>query len=305
MSGNNNNIYGKAIPFMIVALVVILVGTIVTVFIPLMTKEMHPKLETLKPYTALEMAGRNIYQKEGCMNCHTQTVRPLKSDVVRYGEYSKAGENFYERPFLWGSKRTGPDLARIGGKYTDTWHVDHFMNPRAMFAKSNMPKYDWFATTPINTEETARSMDVLKFPYTPDEIKALKDKKEMDAIVAYMQVIGTSVPRSTAISVNPSDYMNAVNPFAGNEAAIQQGKVLYDTHCYMCHGYDGKGNNIGAPIADLVSPEVPDGQVFVAIANGLDSMMPGFLNISTKDDIWHMVAYVRSLSDKAADAKKE
>lgn len=304
MSGNNNNIYGKVIPFTITALVVILVGTIVTVFIPLMTKEMHPKLETLKPYTALEMAGRNLYQKEGCMNCHTQTVRPLKSDVVRYGEYSKAGENFYERPFLWGSKRTGPDLARIGGKYTDTWHIDHFMNPRSMFAKSNMPKYDWFAKKAINTEETTRSMDVLKFPYTPDEIKALKDKTEMDAMVAYMQVIGTSVPKSTAISVNPSDYTNATNPFAGNEAAIQKGKVLFDTDCYMCHGYEGKGTNIGAPIADLVSPEVPDGQIFVSVANGIDSMMPGFLNISTKNDIWNIAAYVRYLSNSAAEAKK-
>lgn len=305
MSGNNNNIYGKAIPFMIVALAVILVGTIVTVFVPLMTKEMHPKLETLKPYTALEMAGRNIYQKEGCMNCHTQTVRPLKSDVVRYGEYSKAGENYYERPFLWGSKRTGPDLGRIGGKYTDVWHVTHFMDPRIMFPKSNMPKYNWFATTPIDTEETVRSMDVLKFPYTPDEINALKAKTEMDAMVAYMQIIGTSVPKSTAVSVNPADYNNAVNPFRGNEKAIQQGKVLFDTHCYMCHGVDGKGNNIGAAIPDLVIPEVPDGQLFTAIANGLEGMMPGFLNVSTKNDIWYMSAYIRQLSEKAAEAKKE
>lgn len=304
MSGNNNDIYGKAVPFMIIALVVILVGTIVTVFIPLMTKEMHPKLGDLKPYTALELAGRNIYQAEGCTTCHTQTVRPLKTEVLRYGEYSKAGENYFERPFLWGSKRTGPDLGRIGGKYTDQWHIDHFKNPRSMFSQSNMPKYDWFFDKPINIDETVKSMDVLKFPYTPGEINELKNKKQIDAIVAYMQVVGTSVPKSSLVTANNEEYLNAKNPFAKNPEAIKAGKVLYDTHCYMCHGENGIGNNIGSPIPSLVIPEVTDGQIFVAIANGLDGLMPGFLNVTTKNEIWYIAAYVRELSEAAAPAQK-
>lgn len=300
MSENNNNIYGKAVPFTIVALVVILIGTIITVFIPLMMKEMHPKSADLKPYTALEMAGRNIYQKEGCMNCHTQTVRPLSFDVLRYGEYSKGGESYYEHPFLWGSKRTGPDLARIGGKYNDQWHIDHFTNPRHMFPKSNMPKYDWFLTKKVDVEETVKSMDVLKYPYTPEEISDLKNKTEMDAIVAYMQVIGTAIPKTSLVTADPEQYRDAINPFSGKEEAIQKGKALYDTHCYMCHGENGIGTNIGAPISDLVIPQVPDGQLFVAIANGLEGMMPGFLNVSTQNDIWYMVTYIKNLADKAA-----
>lgn len=296
----NTNIYGKAIPFMIIALVVILVGTIITVFIPLMTKEMHPKLTDLKQYKAIEIAGRNIYQAEGCNSCHSQTVRPLKSDVLRYGEYSKAGENYYERPFLWGSKRTGPDLARIGNKYSDQWHLEHFKNPQDMFPQSNMPKYDWLYVKPIDTEETAKSMDVLKFPYTQEEINALKNKKQIDALIAYMQVIGTSVSKRAFVTVNEGDYENKSNPFAGNDQAIKNGKLLYDAHCYMCHGTTGQGNNIGASIPTLVTPQVPDSQLFVSIANGLEGVMPGFLNVSTKNEIWYMVAYIRSLADKAA-----
>ena len=124
-------LYRKPIMFAIVATVVIRVGTIVTMFYPMFPEGMHPKLDNLKPYTALQLAGKDIYMREGCNNCHTQTVRPLKTEVMRYGEYSKAGEFAYDRPFLWGSKRTGPDLARIGGKYPDAWHYQHFENPQA------------------------------------------------------------------------------------------------------------------------------------------------------------------------------
>jgi cytochrome c oxidase cbb3-type subunit 2 len=133
------DIYRKPIMFAIISAVVILIGTAVTMFIPMMTSHMHPKLEALKPFTPLQLAGRDIYQREGCNNCHTQTVRPLRTEVMRYGEYSKAGEFAYDYPFLWGSKRTGPDLARIGKKYPDAWHVRHFEDPRAFFARSNMP----------------------------------------------------------------------------------------------------------------------------------------------------------------------
>src|SRR5574340_1165361 len=144
-------LYKKPIMFAVVALVVILIGTAVTLFYPMITPEMHPKTDNLKPYTALQLAGRDIYQREGCVNCHTQTVRPLRTEVMRYGEYSKAGEFAYDRPFLWGSKRTGPDLARIGGKYPDEWHYRHFENPKTFFDKTNMPAYAWLKQNKLNT----------------------------------------------------------------------------------------------------------------------------------------------------------
>jgi cytochrome c oxidase cbb3-type subunit 2 len=188
-------IYKKPIMFAIVAAVVILIGTAVTMFYPMLTPEMHPKLENLKPYTALQLAGRDIYQREGCHYCHTQTVRPLKTEVMRYGEYSKAGEFAYDHPFLWGSKRTGPDLARIGGKYPDAWHYAHFENPQQFLPESNMPAYAWLKKNKLDVQDVADHMKALDFPYTPEEINALNGKNEMDALVAYMQVIGAAVTK--------------------------------------------------------------------------------------------------------------
>ncbi len=182
------NLYSKPILFAIVAAVVILIGTAVTMFIPMLTPEMHPKLANLKPYTALQLAGKDIYQREGCNNCHTQTVRPLKTEVMRYGEYSKAGEFAYDRPFLWGSKRTGPDLARIGGKYPDKWHEIHFDNAQAIFAESNMPAYGWMKNNKLDPAEIQAHMKANDFPIAPDEIAELKNKNELDALIAYVQV---------------------------------------------------------------------------------------------------------------------
>ncbi|MEF3254204.1 MAG: cbb3-type cytochrome c oxidase subunit II, partial [Deferribacterales bacterium] len=158
MSGHGNGLYSKALLFTIVATITVLIGTFVTMFYPMMRDEMHPKLENLKPFTPLELAGRNIYMREGCMNCHTQTVRPLKADVLRYGDYSKAGEFYYDRPHLWGSKRTGPDLARVGGKYPDDWHYQHMANPQAFYEKSNMPKYDFLNKKKINIAQTVAGL---------------------------------------------------------------------------------------------------------------------------------------------------
>jgi len=186
----------KPILFSIVAVVVILVGTSVTMFYPMMTEELHPRLAGLKPYTALQLAGKDIYQREGCNGCHTQTVRPLKAEVMRYGEYSKAGEFAFDRPFLWGSKRTGPDLARIGGKYPDGWHEAHFDNPQAMYAESNMPAYGWIKANKLDPSDIEAHMKANDFPFTREEIAILKTKTEMDALVAYVQVIGTAVPRA-------------------------------------------------------------------------------------------------------------
>src|SRR4030066_1437020 len=132
MAGIHDKLHSSPVIFALLAAVTILVGTIVTMFVPMLTDQMHPRLENLKPFTPLQLAGRDIYQREGCNNCHTQTVRPLKTEVMRYGEYSKAGEFAYDHPFLWGSKRTGPDLARVGGKYSNLWHYLHMEDPRQM-----------------------------------------------------------------------------------------------------------------------------------------------------------------------------
>ena len=298
MSDNKNSIYSKSVLFTAIVTVAVIVGSVITAFIPLAMKDMHPKLDNLKPYTALQLAGRDLYQKEGCFNCHTQTVRPLKADVLRYGEYSKAGENYYERPFLWGSKRTGPDLARIGGKYSDQWHIDHFNNPQAFYPLSNMPKYTWLASKPIDIEQTKRGMDVLGFSYTKEDIDALKGKTQLDAMVSYMQVIGISVERKNYVAVSPDDYQNAQNPFKDNIASAEKGRVLYENNCFFCHGQNGEGTSIASGITDLVGDDTPDGQIFVAIANGIPEMMNEHVNLMTKNDIWNLVSYCRMLAAK-------
>jgi cytochrome c oxidase cbb3-type subunit 2 len=305
------DIYRRPIIFVIIATIVILIGTIATVFIPMFTPQMHPRLENLKPFTPLQLAGRDLYQREGCNNCHTQTVRPLKTEVMRYGEYSKAGEFYYDRPFLWGSKRTGPDLARIGGKYPDAWHYRHFEDPRRFFPRSNMPSYGWLKDRLINPEEVKRHMDALNLPYTEDDIEALKDKTEMDALVAYIQVIGTAVTRKpvTRAVVRIKKEEHIPNPFVGDPEAIKKGKVLFEEHCAMCHGDTGKGD-IGPSLVDNVffyeEGDLPDDDYFEVIYNGtFEGMieegrhgrggMPSFGDELQKDEIWSIISYIRSL----------
>jgi len=157
----------------------------------------------LEPRNALELSGQNIYVSEGCYGCHSQQIRPFVDETLRYGHYSMAGESVYDRPFQWGSKRTGPDLARVGGRYSNEWHEIHLIDPRAVVPTSNMPGYPWLAETPINIEETVASMKVLKklgHPYSDDEIAAaaasLTDKTQLDALVAYLQDLGTAMPKN-------------------------------------------------------------------------------------------------------------
>src|SRR5512141_1927318 len=154
----------KPILFLLLATATILVGTVVTMVAPFRWIN-DPKLAiaSVKPYTPLQLEGRDLYMREGCNNCHTQTVRPLLSDTERYGEYSKSGEFVYDQPFLWGSRRNGPDLARIGGKYPDAWHVKHMKDPRSMVPRSNMPSYD-FLNRPLDTSLSEKKMKALKFP---------------------------------------------------------------------------------------------------------------------------------------------
>jgi len=151
----------------------------------------------VKPYPALQLAGRDIYVREGCYNCHSQMIRPFRSETERYGAYSVAGESVYDRPFQWGSKRTGPDLARVGGRYSDEWHVIHLMNPRDVVPASNMPGYPWLMEASVNGETVQRKMDVLQMlgdPYSDEEIAAaaaaVDGKTEMQALVAYLQGLG-------------------------------------------------------------------------------------------------------------------
>ena len=153
----------------------------------------------LAPYTALQLAGRDVYIREGCYNCHSQMIRPFRAETLRYGEYSKAGEFVYDHPFQWGSKRTGPDLHRVGGKYSDDWHRIHLNNPRDLVPESNMPAYSWLEKSTLDPADMAPKMKALRVvgvPYSDDEIaKAgddVKGKTEMDAVVAYLQVLGTA-----------------------------------------------------------------------------------------------------------------
>lgn len=154
----------------------------------------------LEPYTPLQLAGRDIYVREGCYNCHSQMIRPFRAETERYGHYSVAGEFVYDRPFQWGSKRTGPDLARVGGRYSDDWHRVHLINPRDVVPESIMPGYPWLADTPVardNIETKLRVLKRLGHPYTEEQIEgayaALEGKTEMDAMIAYLQSLGTAI----------------------------------------------------------------------------------------------------------------
>jgi cytochrome c oxidase cbb3-type subunit II len=151
----------------------------------------------VKPYTALQLEGRDIFIREGCYNCHSQMVRPLRAETERYGHYSLAGESVYDHPFQWGSKRTGPDLARVGGRYSDEWHRVHLSNPRDVVPESNMPAYAWLAKESVDATLTPRKLELMRrlgVPYTQQEIDqaaaAVQDKTEMEALIAYLQGLG-------------------------------------------------------------------------------------------------------------------
>jgi cytochrome c oxidase cbb3-type subunit 2 len=154
----------------------------------------------LKPYTALQLAGRDVYIREGCSNCHSQMIRPLRAETERYGHYSVPGEFVYDRPFLWGSKRTGPDLARVGGRYSDEWHRVHLANPRDMVPESNMPAYAWLERAALDGADVTARMSVLRrlgVPYTDEDIAGaepgVRGKTEMEAVIAYLQSLGAAL----------------------------------------------------------------------------------------------------------------
>jgi cytochrome c oxidase cbb3-type subunit 2 len=218
---------------LVLSFLVVTIGGLVQIVPLFYLQNTIEKVEGMRPYTPLELAGRDIYIREGCYVCHSQMIRPMRDEVERYGHYSLAAESMYDHPFQWGSKRTGPDLARVGGKYSNSWHVDHLSNPEAIVPESVMPKYAFLSTTPISAEFMAGEMKTHRLvgvPYTDDEIANAKadfaaqanpdgdtsgltarygtkvtvanfdgqpELTEMDALVAYLQVLGTLVDFST------------------------------------------------------------------------------------------------------------
>ena len=184
----------------VLTLLTVSVGGLVEI-VPLFNqKSTTEPVQGLKPYDALQLAGRDVYRREGCYNCHSQMIRPFRAETLRYGPYSVAGEFVYDHPFQWGSKRTGPDLHRVGGKYSDQWHRVHLINPRDLVPESNMPGYPWLATGTIDATQLQANMRALRrvgVPYTDEDIakapEMVKGKTEMDAMIAYLQGLGTAI----------------------------------------------------------------------------------------------------------------
>ena len=188
--------------FIILVILAVAVGGMVEIVPLSFTRQVTEPVAGLKPYTPLQLTGRDIYVREGCYNCHSQMVRPFRAEVERYGPYSVAGEFVYDRPFQWGSKRTGPDLHRVGGRYSDEWHRLHLINPRDLVPESNMPGYPWLTKAAANAEDIQAKLRALRFlgvAYTDEQFaaaaKELQGKTEMDALIAYLQVLGTAQKR--------------------------------------------------------------------------------------------------------------
>jgi cytochrome c oxidase cbb3-type subunit 2 len=183
----------------VLIVLVVLVGGLVEIVPLYFQKSVTEPVAGLKPYSALQLTGRDVYVREGCYNCHSQMVRPFRAEVERYGRYSVAGEFVYDRPFQWGSKRTGPDLHRVGGRYSDEWHRLHLLSPRDLVPESNMPAYPWLARDAANAADIGAKMRALRtlgVPYSDEEIAMapgeLEGKTEMEALIAYLQVLGTA-----------------------------------------------------------------------------------------------------------------
>ncbi len=197
----NHTIIEKNIGLMMILIVLtISVGAVVQIIPLFFMKSTTQPVEGLKPYSALQLSGRDVYIREGCYVCHSQMIRPFRAEVERYGHYSLAGEFVYDRPFQWGSKRTGPDLHRVGGRYSDEWHRVHLINPRDVVPESIMPGYPWLQTAELDTgniEKKMKTLRTLGAPYSDEEIAAapasIEGKTEMDAVIAYLQGLGTAV----------------------------------------------------------------------------------------------------------------
>ena len=195
----NHDVIEKNLGLMIVLIVIAVAwGGLVEVVPLFFDKNTNDPVEGLKPLSAVELEGRDIHMREGCAVCHTQMIRPFRAETERYGTYSRSGEHVYEHPFLWGSKRTGPDLARVGGRYSDEWHRAHLYNPRDVVPESIMPSYPWLFEDTVDGRVTPKKMEALRMvgvPYTDEDIAGAKDavdgKREIEVLVAYLQQLGT------------------------------------------------------------------------------------------------------------------
>ena len=196
MSKGHKRLEKNIILMSVFIVIVVSLGGLVEILPLIFQDQVRVPAEGVKPYAPLQLAGRDIYVREGCYNCHSQMIRPFRSETERYGPYSVAGESVYDRPFQWGSKRTGPDLARVGGRYSDEWHVIHLVNPRDVVPESNMPGYPWLLENTVDGALVQKKMQVLRTlgdPYTDEEIgaaAAVDGKTEMEALVAYLQGLG-------------------------------------------------------------------------------------------------------------------
>jgi cytochrome c oxidase cbb3-type subunit 2 len=200
MAFNHEKIETNSMLLIVLTLLTVAIGGLVEIVPLFFQKSTTEPVQGVKPYTALELAGRDIYQREGCYGCHSQMVRPFRAETLRYGPYSVAGEFVYDHPFQWGSKRTGPDLARVGGRYSDAWHRLHLHNPRDVVPASNMPGYPWLATNKVDHTTIAQRMRALRsigVPYSDEEIAVaptlIQGKTEQDALIAYLQGLGTAI----------------------------------------------------------------------------------------------------------------
>ncbi|RZU47206.1 cytochrome c oxidase cbb3-type subunit 2 [Fluviicoccus keumensis] len=202
MAGKSHELVEKNLGLLIVLICVSISFATLVEIVPLFfQKELREPLPNMKPWTALQFEGRDIYIREGCHVCHTQMIRPLRAETERYGHYSMAQESVWDHPFLWGSKRTGPDLARVGAKYSDEWHRVHLMNPRDVVPESNMPGFPWLATNKLDGELTGKKLALFRdhfgVPYTDADIQgakaAVQGKTELEALIAYLQQLGLAV----------------------------------------------------------------------------------------------------------------
>ena len=200
MKFTHDQIERKPLLLILLVILVVSIGGLVEIVPLFFQKSTTEPVAGLTPYSPLRLAGRDIYVREGCYNCHSQMIRPFRAETERYGHYSVAGEFVYDRPFQWGSKRTGPDLARVGGRYSDDWHRAHLNNPRDLVPESNMPAYPWLAKTALDAQGIVPKLKALKRlgdPYTDEQIaaapKELEGKTEQDALVAYLQGLGIQI----------------------------------------------------------------------------------------------------------------
>jgi cytochrome c oxidase cbb3-type subunit II len=281
--------------FIILAFVVIMIGTTVTMIAPFTwINGAGDRIAEVKPYTPLQQEGRDLYMREGCNNCHSQTVRTLAADVERYGNgggYSRSGEFVYDRPFLWGSRRTGPDLARIGLKYPDpkgAWHRKHMENPQSVVPASNMPAYA-FLNRPLDTTYSERKMKLLKFPYTQADLDELQGKSEMDAIIAYLRKLGTDLPIRKAEAATQAPTARK-NPYGDLKGIKADAKSTYAKECASCHG-DKRQGGLG-PV--LRGSAKTDAALFSIISKGVEANgMPGFGGSLDEQKIWKLVTLIK------------